>query len=194
MKLWLVRHTRPAIAAGICYGASDIDLDAGFEAEAQPLLAAINGDGPVVYSSPLRRCVRLAERIGVPVQDMRLVEMDFGEWELKPWSAIDRAALDAWAARPLDWRAPGGETARELLERTRDFAEDLAGTGVDEACVVTHGGVLRMFCALLWQQPPERALDISIPFGSALVVEWNGAARLQSTVGWTPSAIPAWVQ
>ena len=193
MKLWLVRHTRPAIEAGICYGASDIDLDDGFEADAKPLLEAINGAGPVVYSSPLKRCVRLAERIGVPVQDMRLAEMDFGDWELQPWSAIDRAALDAWAADPLGWRVPGGETARELCERTRDFTEDLGRAGVSEACIVTHGGVLRMLCALLWRQPPERVLDMAIPFGSALVVEWAGEARLQSTVGWARDALPAWV-
>jgi alpha-ribazole phosphatase len=193
MKLWLIRHTRPAIEAGLCYGSSDIDVDGGFEAEAQPLLEAIGDAGPAVYSSPLRRCVRLAERIGVPVQDTRLAEMHFGEWELKPWASIDRAALDAWAADPLDWRAPGAETPRELLHRVEAFVRDLAGTTEAEACVVTHGGVLRMLCALLWRQPPERALDIAVPFGSALVVDWNGTARLQSSVGWTPAALPAWV-
>lgn len=193
MRLWLIRHTRPAIEAGTCYGSSDIDLDAGFEGDAQPLLAAIGNAAPAVYSSPLRRCVRLAERIGVPVQDTRLAEMHFGDWEMQPWSSIDRSALDQWAADPLDWRAPGAETARELWRRAEGFIAELLAERLSEACVVTHGGVLRMFCALLWQQPPERALDIAIPFGSALVVDCNGDARLQSTVGWDRAALPAWL-
>lgn len=213
MKLWLIRHTLADIPDGICYGRSDVALPASFDDDAQPLLAAIHeetsndadeeaGDAVEaanmqVYSSPLQRCARLAQRIAspaVPVFDTRLQEMDFGAWELKPWAVVDRAALDAWAADPLDWRMPGGETARELAGRACAFLQELKAARVPAARLVTHGGVLRMLCAYLWEQPLERVLNMAIPFGSGLRVHWADGARLLSAHGWNDRALPEWIR
>ena len=195
MKRWLVRHTRADIADGICYGRSDIDLPASFDADAQPLLAALSREPEVaVYSSPLRRCARLAQRIGAPVFDARLQEVDFGAWELKPWAKVDSAALEQWAADPLDWRVPGGETVRELAMRACAVLDEIKSFSVPNACLVTHGGVVRMLCAYLWRQPFERALDMSVPFGSGLNIRWTEDARLLATHGWSEdgTALPGW--
>lgn len=210
MKLWLIRHTRADISDGICYGRSDVALPASFDADAQSLLAAIYEDvnqaadrepgdtaSMPVYSSPLQRCAQLAQRIAapaVPLFDARLQEMDFGAWELKPWATVDRAALDQWAADPLDWRIPGGETARELAARACAFLQELRTARVPAARLVTHGGVLRMLCATLWQQPLERALNLAIPFGSGLHVRLSGDARLLSAPGWNENALPEWIK
>jgi alpha-ribazole phosphatase len=205
MKLWLIRHTRPAIGEGICYGASDIGLPDTFPADAQALLAAVDSQPETVYSSPLQRCARLAallatrlaSRNTAPVLDARLQEMNFGRWELQPWSSLDRDELDRWADRPLDWRAPGGETARELWLRACAFIEELQASGLSSACVVSHGGVLRMLCARLWNQPPESALEVAIPFGGALSIGWNAGerdARLLSLQGCNDADLPSWMR
>ena len=34
MKIYLIRHTQPDVEKGICYGSSDLDVAATFEAEA----------------------------------------------------------------------------------------------------------------------------------------------------------------
>jgi hypothetical protein len=94
MKLHLLRHPQPAVAAGLCYGASDIGVDPG---ALESVLAALRRAGLPgslpVYTSPLRRCAELARRLAPPELhiDARLAEMDFGAWEMRAWSAIARA-------------------------------------------------------------------------------------------------------
>jgi alpha-ribazole phosphatase len=137
-----VRH--PAVAAaGTCYGRLDLDCAPGAEDAIRALLTELP---PVraLRSSPARRCRLLADRIAardrVPaVLDARLCELDFGEWEGRPWSAIDRAESDRWAADPVSNSPPGGETFASLHAR---LAEALADTPPG-AVVVTHAGPIR---------------------------------------------------
>ncbi|NWG45917.1 MAG: alpha-ribazole phosphatase [Alphaproteobacteria bacterium] len=155
MGVILLRHTRPDGAAGLCYGRSDLGLAGTFEAEADAVLAALPQPARIV-SSPLSRCLRLAERIasvhGVTLErDDRLREMDFGRWEGRPWADIPRAELDAWAADFLTARPHGGESVALLAARVAAALADLAGPG--PVCVVTHSGVIR--AALAARDGPE---------------------------------------
>ena len=146
MALILVRHTRPLVADGVCYGVTDLDLAPTFDDEAARVVATLP---PVerLVTSPLRRCRRLAERVGaatalVPVVDPRLREMDFGAWEGVPWSAIPRDELDAWAADFLHARPHRGESVHMLYERSRSAIADYRATGLSHI-VVTHAGVVK---------------------------------------------------
>ena len=146
MHLILVRHTRPLVAGDVCYGISDLDLAPTFEEEAADVVASLPAVERLV-TSPLRRCRRLAERIGAaqsltPVVDARLREMDFGRWEGLPWDAIQRAELDAWAADFLHARPHGGESVQMLYERARSAMADYRETGLAHV-VVTHAGVIK---------------------------------------------------
>ena len=69
MRLHFIRHTRPDIARGVCYGQSDIPLAASFAEEAEDVRARLNerleGRTPTrIYSSPLSRCRRLRAALG----------------------------------------------------------------------------------------------------------------------------------
>ena len=146
MPLILVRHTRPKVPAGVCYGMTDLELAPTFDDEAAAVVAALP---PVerLVSSPLRRCRRLAERIGAargiaPVFDDRLRELDFGAWEGIAWDAIPRAELDAWAADFFHARPHGGESVHMLRERVGTAIADYRRSGVSHA-VVTHAGVIK---------------------------------------------------
>ena len=146
MQLILVRHTRPLVAGGVCYGVTDLDLAPTFDDEAARVIEELP---PVqrLVTSPLQRCRRLAERIGaaqslVPVVDPRLREMDFGAWEGVPWDAIPRAEMDAWAADFLHARPHGGESVHMLYERARSAIADCRATGFSHI-VVTHAGVIK---------------------------------------------------
>lgn len=164
MKLHLVRHPQPAIAPGLCYGASDIAVA---QAELVRVCAALRGAGlpghMPVYSSPLQRCARLAQRLqpsGVRF-DSRLAEMNFGSWEMLPWSAISRREIDAWAADPLSYRPGGAENVLDVARRVAAFAaelrEELAGGGGAEALLVCHAGTMRLLCAMQGGAPLEQA-------------------------------------
>jgi alpha-ribazole phosphatase len=143
MILHLIRHPRPLIAPGVCYGRLDIPAE-----NAKALAARLRADLPPdlpVWSSPLRRCYDLARLLHAqPVIDGRLVEMDFGNWEGVAWDAIPRHQLDAWAADVADYAPPGGESPLTVQRRALDFVASLA---VAEAVVVTHGGVMRLLQA-----------------------------------------------
>lgn len=145
MRLWLIRHPPPAVAPGICYGATDLPLAEDPAVHAAALRPLLPPAVPL-FASPLERCRRLAALLHpAPVIDARLREIDFGDWEMRPWDALDRALLDAWAADPFRFCPPGGEAVAALRARVAAF---LAGLP-DEAVLVAHAGVIKACAAEL---------------------------------------------
>lgn len=164
-RLWLVRHAAPCIAAGTCYGASDVGADAGGTHEAaRRLAAALPADRVLVRHSPLARCAQLARALEalrpdlVARPDARLAEMDFGAWEGRPWSDIGRDAVDAWTADFAGHAPGGGESLARMLARVAAaFAEARAECGPQAAgdvVWITHAGVAR--CVRWCLQSPGR--------------------------------------
>ena len=163
MILHLIRHPKPVIEVGVCYGLLDISAE-NVKAVATELLAELPPNLPV-WSSPLRRCRELAELLHPqPRVDARLVEMDFGLWEGRPWDAIPRTELDAWAADVAGYVPPGGESPRQLQQRALDF---VAGLDVPEAVIVTHAGVIRTLLAHWQGLLPERWTELTFAYGSS---------------------------
>lgn len=148
MTLWLVRHARPYIAAGICYGSSDLEADAPATRSVAARLAASLPPSVAVRSSPLRRCAQLAQalhrlRPALHWQpDPRLAEMDFGGWEGRCWDEIGAAALDAWTRDFGQHRPGGGESVNAFMARVGAAFDEARAEGSD--CVwLTHAGVIR---------------------------------------------------
>jgi alpha-ribazole phosphatase len=171
VKLALIRHTAVDCAPGICYGRLDLPLaPAKAEGDIRAVCAQLAGfEAARLWSSPALRCRRLAEALGRPILDPRLVELDLGAWEGRPWDDVPRAELDRWAADPLGFAAPGGETGEMLVARVRSFFEELRATEGDHA-VVSHGGPLRILSALAG----GRAVDLLVPappLGSVEIVD-----------------------
>ena len=167
MRLHLIRHLKPVIEPGVCYGRHDCSAES-VEAAALALRAVLPAGLPV-WSSPLIRCRALAEQLHThPLIDDRLAEMHFGDWEERRWDDIPRAELDAWAADVAGYSPPGGESPRDLQRRALDFVASLA---VPEAVIVTHAGVIRTLLAHWQELPPERWTELNFAFGSCTVVE-----------------------
>jgi alpha-ribazole phosphatase len=139
VRTFLIRHPKPAVAEGVCYGRSDLGLaEAAIEC-ADALRSLLPANAPP-YSSPLRRCLELARALhSQPVIDERLVEMNFGQWEMRRWDDIPRQEIDAWTADPIGFAPPGGESAAALRARVAELLRALPETAV----LVAHGGVLR---------------------------------------------------
>jgi alpha-ribazole phosphatase len=160
MKLHLLRHPRPDVDGGLCYGASDIRPDpTALETVVAALRrAGLPGSLPV-YTSPLRRCAELARRLD-PQElhiDARLAEMDFGAWELRAWSDIPRVEVDAWNAGLLDYRPGGAENVREVARRVAAFRAALLSSATREALVICHAGTIRLLLAMQGHQDLEQA-------------------------------------
>ena len=147
MALWIVRHARPLIAAGICYGVLDVQADAAATDQAARELADTLPTGAVLRISPLTRCQQLARALCALRADLqartdpRLREMDFGCWEGVAWDAIPQAALQAWTDDFGKHRFGGAESSNEVLTRVgRVWDEDHAD---HDTVWITHGGVAR---------------------------------------------------
>ncbi|MCU0926135.1 MAG: histidine phosphatase family protein [Hydrogenophaga sp.] len=150
MKLWLLRHARVELAAGLCYGASDVPANALLTQQAAEAAAGFLPPGLPVWVSGLGRAQQLAMELGSlrpdlaeAVIDTRLNEMDFGHWELQRWDAIPRAAFDAWMADFAHHRFGGAQSTQQLIDQVADVLDDLRGSAHGEAVWVTHAGVIR---------------------------------------------------
>ncbi len=170
MILHLIRHPRPLIAPGVCYGQRDIEAE-NPAAAGERLRAVLPPEAPV-FSSPLGRCLALARCLSAaPVTDARLMELNFGAWEGRPWDEIPRPELDAWAADLAGYAPPGGESPSQLEARVLAF---VAGLRVPEAVLVTHAGVIRLLLARQRGLSLAESLAIDIPYASQTVIDWLG--------------------
>lgn len=142
MKIYMIRHTAVAVAPGICYGQTDVPVKATFPEEAAAVQRKLSGITPdAVFSSPLRRCVLLAEYCGyAPIAvDDRLKELHFGEWEGKAWNDID---MSVWESDWINLPAPGGESLMQMFERFSSFLDDLKEKNYRTVFLFIHGGII----------------------------------------------------
>lgn len=148
MKLWLVRHARPLIGPGICYGATDIPADATATQQAAQTLALALPPGIRIRSSPLQRCVQLTQYLRelrpdlTCVVDVRLQEMDFGCWEGQRWNDIAPSELAQWTDNFGTWRCGGKESVQDVMTRVAAVWDETRTAG-DRTAWVTHAGVIR---------------------------------------------------
>lgn len=185
MRLYLLRHGKPDVEPGRCYGGTDLDVPMDEH------LRIINANLPLLprglplYASPLRRCRELAgmlaQRLGaqVPMLDARLAEMHFGAWEMQPWDRIPREEIDAWAADMAEYRPGNGERVMDVAARVAGFHADLLAGKTEGAIVVAHAGTMRLLkeCA---QGGPLRDIALraarsrhGIAYGELLVLEFG---------------------
>ncbi len=160
----LIRHPPALGASGLCYGR--LDLPVADPAAIATLAARLAGFRGTIWTSPAQRCRLVAVAAGPHCVDDRLQELDFGAWEGLPWDAVPRDALDRWAADPLGFVPPGGESGAALVARVTAFRHALPLGG---HAVITHGGPLKVLIPLLRGEAPDLLAPAPLP-GSVTVV------------------------
>lgn len=163
MKILLARHGEtPWNAEGRYQGQIDIPLSPVGEGQATALglrLKDVRIDRAV--ASPLSRAQRTAKlalgeaRADLLQTDADLQEIAHGEWEGLLASEIqdkDPARLLAWREEPDTVLMPGGESLRQVLDRSwRGLARAVDGLGDDDTLlIVAHDAVNRvLLCRIL---------------------------------------------
>jgi len=176
MEIYLVRHTTPEVATGICYGQTDLDVAASFEEESKCLHGKLQHiANPMIYSSPLQRCLKLATATakalnhGTINQDDRLKELHFGDWEMQAWNDIPQGLIDVWAEDHVMQTPPNGESFHQLFLRVKAFLEEIsagkAGSG-EPVILFTHAGVIRAFTGYALGLPLINAFRLHIDYAS----------------------------
>ncbi|WP_353571180.1 alpha-ribazole phosphatase [Candidatus Albibeggiatoa sp. nov. BB20] len=172
MQIHLIRHTKPDIATGICYGQTDISLATSFETEKQAILSRLYSHYDAVFSSPLSRCTQLAQSI--PTQfyqkDSRLLEMNFGAWELKNWDDIKSKQFGLWLDDFVNVQTEEGESFVQLYQRVTEFVEQLSTKDYQTVAIVTHAGVVRAILAWLLEIPLQNMFRLQVQYGDIYTI------------------------
>ena len=150
-----VRHGEtPPNREGLLLGRSDPGLTDQGRAQAERLARTLADRGiERVLTSPLRRARDTASPIAAacdaPVDvDERLIEIDYGEWEGRPFAALAPELVARWHREP-DFAAPGGESLVAVETRTAGFCEQWLNPGT-AGVVVAVSHVSPIKAAVTW--------------------------------------------
>jgi probable phosphoglycerate mutase len=182
---------------GVVQGHSDIPLSASGRASVSAWAAPHDLTAFDWVASPLQRAQETAVILSgrPPRADDRLIEMNWAAWEGKRLPEL-RAELGdlmkAWEAKGLDFRAPGGESPRDVQDRLKPFLAECAAKR-RETVAVCHKGVLRALYALsvswdMTDKAPEKLHDECVHY---FRLDPNGAPtphRLNQPMTESPTA------
>lgn len=182
MDVYFVRHTTPDVLPGVCYGQADVGLASSFDDEWQLLSSKlVHLNEPLVFSSPLQRCFVLAQKtvrhfsFSAPVKDDRLLELNFGDWELKSWQEIPQGIVGDWTDEHVKQAPPNGESYADLHRRSCAFLSELAKHEDDKQVLVfTHAGVIRALVAEALNVPLREASRVTVDYGSVTHIAIEG--------------------
>jgi alpha-ribazole phosphatase len=170
MRLILVRHPRPLCEPGICYGRLDLECDTHALNEAANSLGELARSARV-FTSPAQRALALATRLSAgAVVDVRLQELDFGDWEGRKWDDIGQQAIKTWEDGFPDSAPPKGEALSAMAARCADWVASLEPAG-PSIIAVTHAGPIRLVRAILGAKPLLTYFSEAVPYGEAIVLE-----------------------
>lgn len=173
MEIYLVRHTTPEIEKGICYGQSDLEVSNSFKTEVKK----IHDQVPInkiskVYSSPLKRCKLLANTFKKEiVLDHRLKELNFGDWELKTWDAINQKDLNLWMKDFVTVQVPNGESYLMLQKRVLEFFTSLDHASDQKVLISSHASPIRVILSYIQNIALEDSFNIKIKYGQVVTIE-----------------------
>lgn len=176
MDIYLVRHTSVDVPQGYTYGQTDVPLRSTFEDEAsivKETLKEISFDK--VFTSPLSRCVRLANYCGFTdaEKENNIKEINFGEWEMKSWDELSEDPRSkAWFEDWVNISAPRGESMNDLYMRVSNFLNKLKTGNWEKVCLFAHGGVLT--CARIYagQYKIEEAFNNMPGYGAVIKISF----------------------
>lgn len=195
--IFLIRHPKPDISPGICYGSSDIQPQA---AALQATFLWLDKFLPAparLISSQLARCGQLASLLSANLTrtcefDGRLAERSCGEWELQHWDNVARIEIDAWAADFIDYCAPGAESIRQMQARVlaawADYTRPAHQPYPDQQALVliSHAGPIQVLLAHLTGVELSAKPIAEIGCGAAVMLKqehagWRFEVRTQSS-------------
>jgi alpha-ribazole phosphatase len=169
MEIYLIRHTETVAPKGICYGQADVDIKEPYLEIFQEIKAQLPTDA-IVYSSPLLRCKKMAEFFSDDITfDKRLMEMNFGNWELQAWNDIPLEEINPWMDNFVTVRVPNGESFEDLYQRVGEFYTELLQKKEDKIILFCHDGTIRSILSHFHKTQLKDAFSLySIKYGEII--------------------------
>jgi broad specificity phosphatase PhoE len=180
--LVLLRHGEStANAAGLLLGRHDPPLTESGRLQAARLGRSL---GPVtrIISSPLQRARDSAGALGIDAKievDERWIEVDYGEHDGRPISAVPSELWQRWRSDP-DFAPPGGESLRSVGDRValalgELFESDATGARdpTGDVVVVSHVSPIKAAIAWTLGAPAAAVHHLFLATGSATRIGWG---------------------
>jgi len=171
MEIHLIRHTAVDNPSGLCYGFAEMPLKENYIEDFKNL--ELERDFDRIISSPSQRCTLLAEYLQMNyITDERLREMNFGTWEMKPWTEIPEEEINPWYEDFIHVKAPDGENLLEMQSRVINFWNELTAVeDRDKILLITHAGAIRLILQAVLQFPLENMFTLQVGYGKRTVIE-----------------------
>lgn len=178
MNVFLIRHTAVYNPKNVCYGQSEMPLEENFTSKfsfiEEKLKDYLNADSKII-SSPLKRCLKLASYLKSDDYsvDERIMELNFGTWELLNWEDIPKDELNEWMKNFDTYKINQGESFKELHNRTISFWKDILKIEEKNIFIITHAGVIRSILAHILKFPLKNAFKIAVDNHSITHIQYQ---------------------
>ncbi|WP_022942726.1 alpha-ribazole phosphatase [Psychromonas hadalis] len=178
LDIYLIRHTKPLIKQGTCYGQLDCAVAEGYSQQLAKISNYFNHKKiTAIYSSPLQRCALLAEDLAKQHINTTVIykdnfkEINFGDWEGVKWDDIPRDKIDAWNEDRLNFQFPNGETPSQFYQRVVDTWSELIqvmqqADKPQKLLLVAHAGVIRALLCHCLHIPFQYATQLTIDYAT----------------------------
>ena len=168
-KVYLIRHCESlANLQAIIAGRVDFDISEKGALQLEYLSERFqNIKLDAIYSSPLIRAYKTALAANkypqAPIiQDERLIEINFGEIDGKPFSSMTEEQKYHWNKQPHLVTIKGGETVMEAGERFFGALMDIVKQNPDKTiAIAAHGGVYRSLFCMLRKLPWDKIIEVN---------------------------------
>ena len=148
MILYVWRHPRPIAAEGVCIGQMDISVD---KRKLKRLANKIERFvrlyrlPRIIWISPLQRSLKVGQILAQRGFECRvapeLAEINFGEWDGRPWTQITKQEIDEWCHNFAHFAPNHGESLQQLFERVGGWLVKVSAEQEDSpVLVIGHAG------------------------------------------------------
>jgi alpha-ribazole phosphatase len=103
--------------------------------------------------------------------DKRLLEMNFGEWEMQRYDEITDPRIQAWYDDYYNLPATGGESFADQRRRLEDFFEELKQQDYQTVAIFAHGGIQLQAMLIKGMVTPDNAFAAQPPYGGIIQIE-----------------------
>lgn len=160
MKIWIARHGQTRYnKRRLMQGRTDEPLNETGIAQAKAAREKI-GDikFDAVYASPLNRAIVTGSIIGNVdkseiIIDDRLIEADFGKYELKNYYLLGPAMMLYWYIPELFPAPKSVEKLSDMIKRSHSFLKELEKKDYENVLIACHGGIMRPLSGYLMDRP-----------------------------------------
>jgi broad specificity phosphatase PhoE len=179
----LVRHGQTDWnLEGRYQGQSDVPLNENGRIQARNLAIQLSQEYfDSIYSSDLKRAAEtahiIADRLHLSVHlDLRLREINQGDWEGQLVEVIQARYADLWEQRTVDpasVRPPGGETVGEVADRVAHALDEISARyPAGKILLVSHGLSLATVICKVRGIPTGQAYQFIPENASPILVQW----------------------